>query len=112
MSNALWIVHGANGDLIASVLGDLGTSIGADLGASFEHLGAPRPEPRQGCVRTHPWTPPQGLCPLTPLVRGSPQAPRMPERFALSCVARPMTTGFVVAEFQFRCASWKFRWRI
>jgi hypothetical protein len=35
---------------------------------------------------------------LTPLVRGSPQAPRMPERFALSRVARPWTTtGFVLA---------------
>jgi hypothetical protein len=74
-------------------LGDLVASDVGDLGASFWHFGAPRPKPRQGCVRTHPWTPPQGLCPLTPLVRGSPQAPRMPERFALSRVARPWIVG-------------------
>jgi hypothetical protein len=49
-------------------------------------------------VRTHPWTPPPGLCPWTPLVRSSPQAPRtrpLP-RYGLALLAQEI--GFVARQ--------------
>ncbi len=64
----------------------------------FSIPGLRAPAPRQGCVRTHPWTPPPRALPLDPT--GAQLAPGPPHTGALRFVLRCSPfwiAGFVLA---------------
>jgi hypothetical protein len=69
---------------------------GRDLGLRFSIPGLCTPDPHQGCVRTHPWTPPPRALPLDPTGDESSPDPsyKAASRFGLALLAPGSLASF------------------